>query len=347
MSRGGVARGVLLALVLALAPAAAIAARDAPFDDAAIVRADDPEWFKASFLDLRADLAEARAAGKQGLMILFSTEGCAYCKAFIERSLRDPQIERAVRSRFDTLHLEIFDDAELTDFDGRTMPVKDFARREGAAFSPTLLFYGLDGKRIHQAVGYQSPERFRVLLGYVSGGDHRTLAYRDYLTQRQPAPPRQAGADALAKQPLFARPPLDLDRRRPAAKPLLVLFEEAACDACRTLHEVVLRDPAVRALLPRFVAVQLDAGDTASRVVLPDGRRAAPARWARELDLAHLPALVFFDEAGREVLRIDAIAYRQRVMRALEFVLDRAYLRGIPFQRYTREKTLGRLGSGQ
>ena len=343
MKRARRFRGALLALVLAAQPAIAGAA-DAPFDDSVTVRLDSPAWFKASFLDLRADLAEARAAGKQGLMILFGTEGCAYCQAFIERSLRDPEIAATVRANFDTLQLEVFDDAELADFAGRRLPVKEFARREGAEFTPTLVFYGPDGTRIHRSVGYLSPERFRTLLGYVTSAQHRTLAWRDYLERQQATAPRYSAA-ALPRHDRFMRAPLDLSRR-PAAKPMLVLFEAPACAECRTLHEVTLRAPEVRALLARFTAVQLDARDTRSALVLPDGHAATPARWAQQLGVSGLPTLVFFDASGRVVLRIDAIAYRQRLARALEFVLDQAYLRGVSFQRYAREKALERLGGG-
>jgi thioredoxin-related protein len=344
---GRLARGLWLASLLAAAPLGAAAARDAPFDDSAIVRADDPAWFKMSLLDLPDDLAEARAAGKLGLMVLFSTEGCAYCKAFIDRSLGDPAIGATVRAHFDTLHLEIFDDSVMTDLQGRRLPVKEFARREGAAFSPTLLFYGVDGKRMHRVVGYQPPARFSTVLDYVVGGHHRTLSYSDYLKRRTAGPPAAARPGERVRDALFEAPPHDLDRRRPASKPLLVLFEQRGCDACRDLHGQVLRDTEVRALLPRFQAVQLDAGDTTTRVVLPDGRRLTPQRWSSALGLAEPPAMVFFDESGREVLRIESVIYRHRMVRSLGYVLDKAYLRDIPFQRYTREKTLERLRGGK
>ncbi len=343
MSARGLGLALGLACLLAAAAAGAAAGRDTPFDDAEIVRAEDPAWFKTSFLDLRADLAEARAAGKQGLMILFGTQGCAYCKAFIERSLKDPDIAAVVRRHFDTLHLEMFDDADLTDFEGRSLPVKAFARREGAAFSPTVAFYGLDGRRLHRVVGYQPPARFREVLDYVVGGHHRTLAYRDYLERRAPVRTIAAAPDALRRDALFEPPPYDLDRRRPAARPLLVLFEAPGCEACRAFHAQVLVDPEVRALLARFQVVQLNARDAATLLRAPDGRRITPRRWAEELGLAPLPAMVFFDAAGREVLRNDAVTYRQRMVNSLRYVLEEAYLRGITYQRYARERTAERL----
>ena len=79
---------------------------------------------------------------------------------------------------------------------------------------------------------------------------------------------------------------------------------------CRTPDASVLRDPKVRGLLlDRFKVVQLDVRDAATPVLAPDGRQLTPLRWAVELGLAHL--------------------------------------RGILFQRHTREKSMERLKSGQ
>jgi hypothetical protein len=37
-----------------------------------------PDWFKTSFLDLRDDLEEALAAGKQGIMLFISASRCSF-----------------------------------------------------------------------------------------------------------------------------------------------------------------------------------------------------------------------------------------------------------------------------
>ncbi len=128
-----------------------------------------PAWFKLSFLDLKQDLAEAGAAGKQGIMVLFSIRGCAYCKMLVERSLKDPAIETTLRRHFDVIHLDIHSALELKDLQGRAMPIKAFATREGASFSPTVAFYGLDGLHLIRIVGYQTPERFRTTLSQAIG----------------------------------------------------------------------------------------------------------------------------------------------------------------------------------
>ncbi len=53
-----------------------------------------------------------------------------------------------------------------------------------------------------------------------------------------------------------------------------------------------------------------------------------------------MPALVFFDRDGRQVLKTDALVLRQRMKNSLKFVLDKAYEQGMTYQRYARTRAL-------
>jgi len=164
--RGGLLTATLLALWFVMPAATWVAAAETP-ESHQTSPGYFPAWFKLSFLDLQKDLEEAGAGGKQGVMVLFSIRGCAYCKMMVERSFRNPGIEAVLRRHFDVVHLDIRSDIELKDPRGRAMKVKEFARQEGASFSPTVAFYGLDGHHLLRVVGYQTPERFRVTLDEV------------------------------------------------------------------------------------------------------------------------------------------------------------------------------------
>lgn len=334
----------IMTVALAVLAWPTASASSSGFDDSAIVSSKAPGWFKLSFLDLQADLSEAQKSGKKGLMVYFSTEGCAYCKAFVEKTLADADIAARVRSHFDAVNLEIFDDAEMTDPQGKPLPVKAFAKRERAEFSPTVIFYGPEGKTLLRVVGYQAPERFKRVLDYVIGDHYRTTTLADYLGTHAASPAR--AESALIDNPLFAAPPYALDRRIPAKRPLLVIFERPGCEECRQFHARVLADPDVRKLIRQFEVVRLDSTDSKTPVLGPRGEKFTPQGWVRRLGLSHSPAMVFFDEAGREVLRIDALALNQRMLRSLGYVLDKAYLRDIHFQRYSREKSMERLSHG-
>lgn len=143
----------------------------------------------------------AEAEGRLGLMVMFTTEGCSYCDRFIRRSLEDPQPAARVQANFAAVGLEIFDDAGMTSPHGISLPVKQFAQEERAEFAPTLLFYGKGGERLLKVVGYQSPERFAVVLDNLQGGHFRDESLREYAKRQIQATRPEASHAALGDDP--------------------------------------------------------------------------------------------------------------------------------------------------
>jgi thioredoxin-related protein len=330
----------LLALVLILISFRASLAKG--FDDSEVKHIDYPGWFiQSPFFDLKEDLDKARSDGKQGLMVLFTTEGCSYCDLFIRKSLGDPEIASIVQNNLDSVGLEIFDDAEMTDPRGTAMSVKQFAKKEGAGFSPTLLFFGDDGERVLRVVGYQSPERFKTILSYVTGKNYRTESLPDYFARLSEKAAKGNRSAGLKNDPLFTKPPYELDRSRfPASQPLLVIFEKAGCGECEDFHTSVLASKEVRDALKHFEIVRFEAADNKTTIHAPGGNRVTPASWFKQTAFTRVPALLFFDEKGNEVLRTDALVLRQRMMNSLNYVLEGAYEKGWTYQRFARSKAM-------
>jgi thioredoxin-related protein len=334
---------ILLAslLFLVVAPPVSAAPSAGTFDDSEKLRMRHPAWFKESFLDLAEDLREAESTGKKGLMVYFSTEGCSYCRHFVDRSLGAPDIAQRVQEQFDVIGLEIFDDAEMVAPDGRPMRVKEFAELHGAELSPAVVFLNSKGRRLLRIVGYYAPDRFRAVLDYLEGGFHQKESFREYLAKQAGATGEKGEQGGLIKDSLFASPPYALGRIAvPADRPLLVLFERRDCEECTHFHQSVLQDPTIRRILRRFDVVRLDSEDGRTPVVTPGGERATPAAWAERLDLSHSPSLVFFDEAGQQVFKVDSLVLHQRMLNSLEYVLEKAYEQGMTYQRFARSKAL-------
>jgi thioredoxin-related protein len=313
------------------------------FDDSAVKHIEYPGWFvEAPFLDLQAALDTATEAGKKGLMVFFTTEGCSYCDRFIHTSLADKQLVSALQGDFASIGLEIFSDREMTTPGGEVLPVKAFAKQQGVMFSPTLLFFDVDGKRMLRLVGYQSPQRFAGILRYLGEGHYRSVSLADYLApQAEQANGSKKNSAVLRADPLFASPPYALQRNRFAAeRPLLVLFEKRGCRECEAFHDDVLAVEGIRELLQRFEIVRLNAADSNTPVITPQGHRSNPAAWYRQAAFSRLPALVFFDEHGNEVLNTDALVLRQRMQNSLYYVLERAYEKGWSYQRFARARAI-------
>lgn len=107
-------------------------------------------WFQLSFLNLREDFAEAKAAGKR-FAVVFEQRGCPYCAKMHTEVLAQRYINDYVRENFIILQLDLWGAREVTDFDGKVLPERALAERWGVIFTPTIVFFkddltGLEGK---------------------------------------------------------------------------------------------------------------------------------------------------------------------------------------------------------
>ncbi len=312
--------------------------RDRFNEDAVPVLIEQPDWFKHSFLDLRGDLADAKKAGKLGIVLFLSTPRCSYCKAFLDFTFGNPGIRRDLTKHFDVIGLEVISDSEITDASGKTWTMKQFVVEEKAYVTPTLIFLRHDGRRMLRIVGYYPPEKFRAVLTYLLDGHYEREPLGAYLA-KQAAAGKGTAAPIVRDPGLFGTSNTNFDRRAaPAQRPLLVLLERPGCTSCEEFHRKVLKEPAIRALIKKYDAVQLDMTDSRAMLLTPAGERLSAKQWTERLDVAYAPALVFFDERGREVYRLDSELLRERTEGSLQLVLDKGYLDEPQLQRWRNLK---------
>ena len=291
-----------------------------------------PDWFKLSFLDLREDLDEAVEKDKFGIIVYFGQKHCAYCEALMKVNFRQDDIVRYTQEHFDVIPTDIWGSREVTDMQGETWSEREFAVHESTNFTPSLIFYDQEGNEAFRMRGYYPPYKFRAALEYVVDGYYREESFRDYLARADPPPKFEIGD--LNDEPFFESGPYALDRSRfPADRPLAVFFEQHECHACDILHTEPLSDPKTRDMLRQFQAVQLDMwSDT--RVITPAGRRTTAQEWAEDLGIYYAPAIVFFDEQGEEIIRVDAVVRLYRLQGVVEYVLTKGYREAPTYQRW-------------
>lgn len=314
------------------------------FKDSTLTHIVYPDWFSNDpFLELNQDLARASASGKQGLMVVYSTEGCSYCGMFIKKSLGDPEIFSMVKQHFVSVGLEIFDDTNLVGPQGQETTVKTFAKQEGVMFSPTILFYDNEGNRVMRITGYQSPKRFKTSLNYVIGKHYQTQSVADYAKSLTKHQYTGESTYRIKQDSLFSKPPYLLQRNMfPASQPLLVIFEQNGCEECDTFHNKVLGNKDVRNLLKRYEVVQLDSQDTKSVILTPEGNKISPAGWYQQQGFTRTPALIFFNETGLAAIKTDNLVLEQRMMNSINYVNERAYTKGWSYQQFARSKAIER-----
>jgi thioredoxin-related protein len=293
-----------------------------------------PDWFKLSFLDLGVDVREAVAAGKRGLMVYFGQADCAYCEALLETNFKDPEIVAYTQAYFDVVPIDIWGDRVVITTTGKVLTEKALALEKETNFTPSIVFYDTDGDEVFRLRGYYPPYKFRAALEYVADRHYHRSSFREYLVRGESA---MTFEGELAEEDFLTSPPYALDRTHfPGKQPLLVLFEHGDCHACDVLHAEAFSEPEVRQMLSSFETVQLNMWSE-TPVLTPDGQHLSAKDWAAELGLFYAPSLVFFDEYGREVIRIDSVVRFHRLARVLKYVANGEYKKHHNFQRWRRQ----------
>ena len=101
--------------------------------------------------DLAADAREMRARGTV-MLVLYSQADCRWCERAKAEVLIPLQNDPASHGRVVLREIALDDDAALADFAGRKTTHRQFSQSEGARFTPTLVVYGPDGKRLTEPI---------------------------------------------------------------------------------------------------------------------------------------------------------------------------------------------------
>ncbi|MDH5517636.1 MAG: thioredoxin fold domain-containing protein [Gammaproteobacteria bacterium] len=309
---------------LSLFTLAAFAAEDIFSDQTLTEKIILPDWFKLSFLDLQDDLDEAAANQKKGIIIYFGRKDCPYCKALLENNWGREDIVRYTNNHFDVIAIDTKGTKNITDFDGYVFDEKQFSLKMKTNFTPSLLFYNLSGALVLRLSGYQQPYRFLAALEYVAGNHYEKRSFKSYLSLASSSH-RINDSEELNFEPFFDLPPHNLNRKLFAAeRPLAVFFENKSCHACDILHSVPLEQASIRKKLGEMDVIQLDIM-TDQQIITPDGSKTSLKNWAQTLNIHYTPTIIFFDEAGNEIIRIDSVVWVNRLGRVLDYVRTRAY----------------------
>ena len=133
-------------------------------------------WFRTTFLDLREDMADAAAEGKQ-VAILWEQKGCPYCREMHLVNLRIPQTVDYIKKHFFVVQLNLWGDREVIDTDGEKTTEKKLGRKYRVQFTPTIQFLpkaapkgGKTSGRdleVWRLLGYWKPFHFEHTFVYV------------------------------------------------------------------------------------------------------------------------------------------------------------------------------------
>ena len=307
---------------------------DKPLDDALIL----PDWFKLSFLELDADIKEAKEQNKKGLIIYFGQKFCPYCKAHLTKNWGQNDIVDYTRKNFDVIAVNIKGQRQILDVDGKTYTEKRFSALKKTNFTPSTLFYNTEAKEVLLLRGYRPPYQFRAALEYVADEHYKKETFRNYLARAESA--LGFGKAELNKNDHFNSPPYLLDRSRiKAEQPLMVIFEHKRCHACDILHGGPIVRPEIESQLLQMEVVQLDV-HSEQPVLTPAGKKISAKKWAEQLNINYSPTIIFFDQKGKEIIRIESVVWFYRLHNVLKYVLTGAYKKHPTFQLWRQAQNM-------
>ena len=296
--------------------------------------ATHPDWFKESFLDLEEDIADSSAQGKR-LVVYFWQPGCPYCAQLWDDNFADKEHVDTFRKNFEIIAINMWGNREVVSVGGNDYTEKSFSEALSVAYTPTLFFFDENKKVVLKLEGYVPPESFRLAVQYVSEHKEKEGNYASFIATKKADDNKYQGE--LHAEPYFSKPVYQLDvnklSEKDKSKYQAVFFEKSHCKNCDLLHQKTLQDKDTLKLIKQFKSTQLNRyADT--KVVTPAGKSITAKEWATQLNITYLPAIVFFNPEGKEVMRVNAQMRSFHIQSVLDYVLSGAYKKELNFQRY-------------
>lgn len=130
----------------------------------------------------------------------------------------------------------------------------------------------------------------------------------------------------------------DIKEALAADKRVMIYFGQNGCPYCRRLMEVNFRQKEIVDNTRRhFDAIEINIFGS-REVTWTDGRTRSEKEFSALLKVQFTPTLLFLDEKGRIVLRVNGYYPPHRFMAALDYVASGAYLTEPDFQRFIQAR---------
>jgi len=299
-----------------------------------------PSFFVETFLNFPEDAADAIKTEKR-LLLYFGQDGCPYCRELIQTNFTQKPIVDKTRQYFVSIGLNLWGDRETTWFDGKVRSEKQLAKFLKVQFTPTVLLLDERGSIITRINGYYPPHRFSAALDYAA----RRLEHKFSFAEHMNAVPQQGASATLHEHSFFIKPPFDL-RRKLGGKPLAVLFETRHCAPCDELHREGFTQKKTLVAISRFDLARFSLSGHET-ITTPDGQEINAESWAKYLKISYTPTVVFFDDSGSEVFRLETYVRPFHFTSSFEYVSSGAYRTEPEFQRFLQNKAEYLKGRGE
>ena len=157
-----------------------------PKIDAGAPRDPSEYFFQDSFGDLAEEAEAAEASGLVGVMIMFETADCPWCRRMKETVLNNTEVQRYYRRYFRVLVLNAEGDVLMSDFQGKDMTEKKFAlEAHRVRATPLFAFFDTRGRLLLKYTGTtRNAQEFLWLGEFVVDGHYLNERFSQYKRRR-------------------------------------------------------------------------------------------------------------------------------------------------------------------
>ena len=146
-----------------------------------------PAWFTDSFLDISDDVEDASDENKS-VLLYFHLDGCPYCDAMLVQNFKSGDNLEFIQKHFSAIAVNLKGDREITMTEDETLLEKELSQKLKVQYTPTIIFFGEDGKQVFRTNGYRTPKAFRHVLEYVVSQSYKNSTFQimSNLVKNQP-----------------------------------------------------------------------------------------------------------------------------------------------------------------
>ena len=254
----------------------------------------------------------------------------------LRESFNNPQRSPWIKANFDAIALSTRGSREVVFNETLTASERELSQALGVRQTPAIMFLDANNKVVFRSDGYRTPKDLDRLLRYVSSKSYLRLELASYIKKTD-----KGAHYTLRGHDLFA----NTDNLALTKKPVMVIFEDAYCDGCDLMHDTLLKNAQVNALMRTMLVVRLDA-DSDAPLTIPDGTRTTPKAWASAMKLNARPGMVLFAE-GKELIRIAGVLRRFHFQTALRYVAEEHYVFHASLREFSRAHRAKLLSEGK
>ncbi len=122
---------------------------------------------------MKAPLKLAAAKGGKPLLVLFEQKECAACDELHSDAFTRADV-MGLLGQYQVAQVDIASRDAVQTPVGETLPARDWARRAGVFYTPSLVFFDARGREVFRVEGYLRPFHLASSLEYVASGAYRT-----------------------------------------------------------------------------------------------------------------------------------------------------------------------------